>query len=53
MLVIDGMKYSKVLPKHVFIEHEHVGLENCKTLMNELGYTYDWSDFCNSMYILK
>lgn len=52
-LVIDGMKGSKILPNHVFIEHEHVGLENCKTLMAELGYVCDWNDFCNSMYIKK
>ena len=51
-LVIEGMKESPVLPTHVFIEHEHVGLETCKNLMSELGYTCDWNDFCNSMYIL-
>jgi len=52
-LVIEGMKNSPVLPTHVFIEHEHIGLEVCKELMAELGYVCDWNDFCNSMYILK
>jgi FkbM family methyltransferase len=52
-LVIEGMKGSNVLPKHVFIEHEHVGLDVCKELMAEMGYVCDWNDFCNSMYILK
>jgi hypothetical protein len=52
-LVIEGMKGSSVLPKHVFIEHEHVGLDVCKKLMAEMGYICDWNDFCNSMYILK
>jgi len=52
-LVIEGMKGSKVMPKHVFIEHEHFGLEKCKQLMAELGYDCDWNDYCNSMYIQK
>ena len=52
-LVIEGMKESKVLPTHVFIEHEHFGLDKCIELMSELAYSCDWSDHCNSMYIKK
>lgn len=52
-LVIEGMKNSPVLPTHVFIEHEHIGLDLCKNLMAELNYICDWNDFCNSMYLLK
>jgi FkbM family methyltransferase len=50
-MVIKGMKNSPILPTHVFIEHEHIGLDLCKDLMAELGYKCDWNDFCNSMYI--
>jgi hypothetical protein len=38
-------------PTHLFIEHEHIGLDVCKELTSQLGYRLDWNDFCNSMYI--
>jgi len=52
LMVIEGMKECKVLPSHLFIEHEHIGLEACVEATATLGYKLDWSDFCNSMYIL-
>ena len=52
LLVLEGMKGCEVLPTHLFIEHEHIGLEACKEATKALGYRLDWFDFCNSMYIL-
>ena len=51
-LVLEGMKSCTILPTHLFIEHEHIGLEVCKELTSQMGYRLDWNDFCNSMYIL-
>ena len=51
--VIEGMKGCKVLPTHMFVEHEHVGLKETEDMLKEFGYKLDYSDFCNSMYILK
>lgn len=51
-LVLEGMKGSTALPTHLFIEHEHIGLEVCQQLTAEMGYKLDWNDHCNSMYIL-
>ena len=51
--VIEGMKGSSVLPKIMFVEHEHVGLVETARALGELGYRMDWNDFCNSAYILE
>jgi len=51
--VIEGMKGSSVLPKLIFVEHEHVGLKETETALKEFGYRLDWNDHCNSAYILE
>ena len=51
--VIQGMHGSSVLPVHIFIEHEHVGLDLCAEKLSELGYALVWNDWCNSMFIRK
>jgi FkbM family methyltransferase len=51
-MILDSMKECSVLPTHLFIEHEHIGLDICKELTASMGYRLDWNDFCNSMYIL-
>ena len=53
LTVMEGMKECKVLPTHMFVEHEHVGLKETENMLSEFGYKLDYSDFCNSMYILK
>jgi FkbM family methyltransferase len=50
-MILESMKECDVLPTHLFIEHEHIGLELCKELTSQMGYRLDWNDFCNSMYI--
>lgn len=50
-LILESMKDCDVLPTHLFIEHEHIGLDVCKELTSQLGYRLDWNDYCNSMYI--
>jgi len=37
LLVLDGMKESKVKPDYMFIEHEHIGLETIIEKVNEHG----------------
>ena len=51
--VIEGMKDSPVLPKLMFVEHEHVGLKETEDKLKEFGYRLDWNDHCNSAYILE
>jgi FkbM family methyltransferase len=51
-MILESMVDCKVLPTHLFIEHEHIGLENCAAMTAKLGYRLDWNDFCNSMHIL-
>lgn len=51
--VIEGMRGSKVMPEWMFVEHEHVGLEETKTALHEFGYVLMYSDFCNSLYTTK
>jgi hypothetical protein len=51
-MILDSMKECNVLPTHLFIEHEHIGLNICKELTAPMGYRLDWNDHCNSMYIL-
>ena len=51
--VIEGMKGTSVLPKVMFVEHEHVGLMETFNKLKEFGYHLDWQDHCNSVYILK
>lgn len=50
-LILESMGKCNVLPTHLFIEHEHIGLEQCSELVKEMGYKLDWNDFCNAMYI--
>jgi len=50
-LILESMKECNILPTHLFIEHEHIGLELCKELTTPMGYKLDWYDHCNSMYI--
>jgi FkbM family methyltransferase len=50
-LILESMKECHILPTHLFIEHEHIGLELCKELTAPMGYKLDWYDHCNSMYI--
>jgi hypothetical protein len=50
-VILESMKDCDVLPTHLFIEHEHIGLDVCKELTSQLGYRLDWNDYCNSMYI--
>lgn len=51
--VIEGMKGCSVLPKVMFIETEHIGIEPTTKLLEPMGYKLDWNDHCNSAYILK
>lgn len=53
LMVIDGMKDSPVLPNHIFVEYEHVGLEETSEALGKLNYKLDWNDHCNAMYILQ
>lgn len=53
LMVLDGMKHSKVKPQYMFIEHEHIGLEVIIKKVDELGYDKVYSDYCNSMYKLR
>jgi len=50
-LILESMKECPILPTHLFIEHEHIGLELCKELTAQMGYKLDWYDHCNSMYV--
>lgn len=51
--VIEGMKGTSVLPKIMFVETEHIGIEETTKLLEPMGYKHDWSDHCNSAYILQ
>ena len=51
--VIEGMKNSKYLPKIMCVEFPHVGLENLKTVLAELGYDFDIINESNAYFIKK
>ncbi len=50
-LILESMSECDVLPTHLFIEHEHFGLEQCSELVKGMGYKLDWNDFCNAMFV--
>lgn len=50
--VIEGMMGSRVLPTYMFVEHEHVGLQNTVDVLSSLNYKLVYSDSCNSLYTL-
>ena len=52
-LILKSMSKCQILPTHLFIEHEHIGLNLCQELTSKMGYQLDWNDHCNSMHILK
>lgn len=51
--VIEGMRNSKYLPKIMCVEFPHVGLENLKTVLAELGYDFDIINESNAYFIKK
>ena len=53
MEVIKGMKDSKYLPNIMCVEFPHVGLENLKVVLSEMGYDFDVINESNAYFIKK
>jgi hypothetical protein len=51
--VLHGMKDSKFLPKIICVEFPHVGLENLKVIINEMGYNFDIIKDSNAIFVKR
>ncbi|MBZ9921394.1 MULTISPECIES: FkbM family methyltransferase [unclassified Mesorhizobium] len=49
--VLSGMRNSPVLPHVMCIEFGHVGFDQLRIVMGELGYQYDIHSFANAYFV--